>query len=144
MWPWETWEGSWGLLLKAYRQVTGIYLGLVLSWTGKESAYQSRRCKRCRFNPCVGKIPWRRKWQPLPVFLPGKPHGQGSLVGYSSWGTKSRMQLCDWAYAHAHFLSSSKQLPEMLLWNNSHVNSPVPEDPSTHLMLATSWGLWHF
>ena len=36
----------------------------------------------------VGKIPWRRKWQLMPVFWPGKPHGQRSLVGYSSWGHK--------------------------------------------------------
>ena len=34
------------------------------------------------------KIPWRRKWQPSPVFLLGKSHGQRSLVGYSSWGHK--------------------------------------------------------
>ena len=38
--------------------------------------------KRCRFDPWVGKIPWRRAWQPTPVFLPGEPHGQRSLVGY--------------------------------------------------------------
>ena len=36
-----------------------------------------------RFNSLVGKIPWRRAWQPTPVFLPGKSHGQWSLVGYS-------------------------------------------------------------
>ena len=40
------------------------------------------------FNPWVGKIPWRRKWQPTPVFLPGEFHGQRSLVGYSPWGHK--------------------------------------------------------
>ena len=40
------------------------------------------------FNPWVGKIPWRRKWQPTPVFLPGKSHGQKSLVGYSPWGCR--------------------------------------------------------
>ena len=40
------------------------------------------------FNPCVGKIPWRRKWQSTPVLLPGKSHGQRSLVGYSPWGCK--------------------------------------------------------
>ena len=34
------------------------------------------------------KIPWRRKWQPTPVFFPGEPHGQRSLVGYSPWGRK--------------------------------------------------------
>ena len=41
-----------------------------------------------RLDPWVGKIPWRRKWQPTPVFLPGKSHGQRSLVGCSSWGRK--------------------------------------------------------
>ena len=41
-----------------------------------------------RFDSWVGKIPWRRKWQPTPVFLPGKSHGQRSLVGYSPWGYK--------------------------------------------------------
>ena len=37
------------------------------------------QCKICGFNPCFRKIPWRRKWQPTPVYLPGKPHGQKSL-----------------------------------------------------------------
>ena len=46
----------------------------------KESACQFRRR---RFVPWVGKIPWRRKWQPTPIFLPGESHGQRSLVGYS-------------------------------------------------------------
>ena len=45
------------------------------------------------FDPWVGKIPWRRKWQPTPVFLLGEFHGQRSLVGYSIWVTKSRTQL---------------------------------------------------
>ena len=48
-----------------------------------ESACQCRRYRRHRFDPWVGKIPWRRKWQPTPVFLPGKLHGQRSLTGYS-------------------------------------------------------------
>ena len=37
-------------------------------------------------NPWVGKIPWRRAWQPTPVFLPGESHGQRSLAGCSPWG----------------------------------------------------------
>ena len=41
-----------------------------------------------RFNPWVRKIPWSRKWQPAPVFLSGKFHGQRTLVGYSPWGHK--------------------------------------------------------
>ena len=40
------------------------------------------------FNPWVWKIPWRKKWQPTPVFLPGKPHGRRSLVGCSPWARK--------------------------------------------------------
>ena len=41
-----------------------------------------------RFDPWVGKIPWRRKWQSTPIWLPGKSHEQRSLVGYSPWGLK--------------------------------------------------------
>ena len=46
------------------------------------------QCRRHRFAPWVEKIPWRRKWQPIPVFLLGKFHGQRSLAGYSPWGHK--------------------------------------------------------
>ena len=44
--------------------------------------------RRHRFDPCVGKIPQRRKWQPTPVFLPGGSHGQRSLRVCSPWGRK--------------------------------------------------------
>ena len=47
-----------------------------------------RRCRRLRFNPWIRKLPWRRKWQSAPVFLPGNSYGQRSLVGYSQWGRK--------------------------------------------------------
>ena len=43
---------------------------------------------RPKFNPWVGKIPWRREWLPTPVFLPGEFHGQRSLAGYCPWGCK--------------------------------------------------------
>ena len=56
--------------------------------SGKEPAYQCRRHQRLQFSLWVGKISWRRAWQPTPVFLPGKSHGQRSLVGYSPWGCK--------------------------------------------------------
>jgi len=56
--------------------------------SGKESTCQCRRHKNCRFKPWVGKIPWRRAWQPTPVFLPGEPHGQRRLVGCSPQGRK--------------------------------------------------------
>ena len=65
----------------------GIYikLGFPGGADGKELACQSRqqRCKRCRFKTWVRKILWRRKWQPIPVFLPGESPGQKSLVVYS-------------------------------------------------------------
>ena len=50
---------------------------------------ECRRQERCWFDPWVIKIAWRRKWQPTPVFLPRKSHGQRTLVGYSPWGQKS-------------------------------------------------------
>ena len=56
--------------------------------SGKEPTCQCRKHKRNRFNPLVRKIPWKRKWQPTPAFLPGKFHGQRSLVGYGPWGCK--------------------------------------------------------
>ena len=43
---------------------------------------------RYRFDSLVRKIPWRRVWQPTPLFLPGESHGQRSLEGYSLWGHK--------------------------------------------------------
>ena len=65
--------GTWYFLCKLPRWLRG-----------KESICQ---CRTWWFNPWVGKIPCRRKWQPTPIFLPGKFHGQ-SLTGYSTWGHK--------------------------------------------------------
>ena len=48
---------------------------------GKESA-----CSAGDPGSILGKVPWRREWQPTAVFLPGESHGQGSLAGYSPWG----------------------------------------------------------
>ena len=71
-----------------------IYLSFSVPYTilslprwrsGKESACQ---CRRCGFDPWVGKIPWRRKWQMAPMFLPGESQEQRSLSGYSTWGHK--------------------------------------------------------
>ena len=56
--------------------------------SGKESAYQCRRLKRCGFYPWVRKIPWRKTWQSTPVFLTGDTNGQRGLVGYSLGGLK--------------------------------------------------------
>ena len=53
---------------------------------------QCRRCNRCRFSPLVGRIRWRRKWQPTPVFLPGKPH-RGSWWATVHGVMKSQIQV---------------------------------------------------
>ena len=54
----------------------------------KKRASQCRRRKRCGFDSWARKVPWKRAWQPTPVFLPGESHCQRSLVGYSPWGHK--------------------------------------------------------
>ena len=54
--------------------------------SGKELAFQCRRCKRHRLSTWVGKIPWRGAWQHTPVFLPGESHGQRSPAGYCPQG----------------------------------------------------------
>ena len=55
---------------------------------GQRICLQCRRHRWHGLDPWIRKIPWRRKWQPTPVFLPGKFYGQGSLVGYSPWGSQ--------------------------------------------------------
>ena len=65
-----------------------IQIGCPCGASDKESAYKCKRGKRCEFDPWVGKIPWRRKLQPIPVYLPGKSHGQRSLLSYILWGWK--------------------------------------------------------
>ena len=58
-------------------------------FSGKEFTCQDRTCKTCVFDPWVGKIYCRRNWQTTSVFLPGKSHGQRSLVGCNPWVAES-------------------------------------------------------
>ena len=76
------------------------------SWSSaKEPTCQCRRCRKGGFDPYIKKIPWRKKWQPTPVFLPEKLHGQRSLAGYLAHGfTKSRTWLSDWAWLSVSIL----------------------------------------
>ena len=64
------------------------------------------QCSRPGFNPWVGKISWRRKWQPTPVFLHGKSHGRKSLVGYSPWGCKE-LDMTERLHFHFSFSTCS-------------------------------------
>ena len=94
--PFNRWR-NWGpnMLNKV---LSGIMSTGLPRWhSGKESACQGRRRKTHGFNPWVRKIPWRRKWQSAPIFLPGKLHGQRSLEGFSPRGHRVRH---DWAHSH--------------------------------------------
>ena len=68
-----------------------------LPWwlSGKEPSCQCKRwrCKRHGFHPSVGKIPWKREWQPTPVFLPGESHGRGAWQATVHGVTQSRTRL---------------------------------------------------
>ena len=92
----QAWSHIWGCAPHSTPDNNFIKLGKFLATlqvfrgntSGKEAACQCWRHKRCRFDPWVGKVPWRRAWQPTPVFLPGESHGQRSLEGYSPQGHK--------------------------------------------------------
>ena len=84
-----------------------IVMGFLGSTSGKIAACQCGRCKSLRFDPWVRKILWRRKWQPALVFLPGKFHGQRSLLGYSPWGHKES-DIIEWL-STAHMWNIIKQ-----------------------------------
>ena len=81
----------------------GIILVIGLTWWcgGTEPASQ---CRRYGFHPWIGKIPWKRKWQPTPAFLPGESHGQRNLVGYSPWDCK-KSEMTDPPPTHTHHIS---------------------------------------
>ena len=76
------------LLLKSTLTCHSLSPGLPRRLSGKESACQGTRRKRQEFSPWVRKNSCRRKWQRTPVFLPGKSHGQKSLVDNNPWGRK--------------------------------------------------------
>ena len=81
----------WQELLEKYELLFRVTLQLGRLprwWSGKELTYQCWGCKKHGFSPRVWKIPWRMKWQPTPVFFPGKFHGRRSWEGYRPWGHK--------------------------------------------------------
>ena len=98
-----------------------LHMGLMQSvlpggTNGEEPACQGRRGKRCRFDHWVRKIPWRRAWQPTPVFLSGESYGQRSLEGYSPLG-------CEELNTTAHMLIQTNSGPHMCWPHSSKVTS---------------------
>ena len=91
-----------GILPRQPQQMNPYYtilLFIMLTIYGLLLQCQCRTHKRCGFYPWAGKIPWRRKWQPTPVFLPGESHGWRSLVGYSPRVAKSRTRLSNFTFS---------------------------------------------
>ena len=88
----------------------------------------SRICpqdRRHRFDPWVGRTPWRKKWQPAPGFLPGKSHGQSSLVGYSPWGFED-LDPTEQTHTHTYIHSLSIYLSTYLsIYIYTHCNPYV-------------------
>ena len=93
--------------------------GLPRWFSGKESVCQCRRPRRCGFSPWFVKIPWRRNWQPTPVFLPWKSHEQRSLIGYHPRGQKE-LDMTQRRSTHTH----------LSLWSSL---SPLPIPMLSHL-----------
>ena len=83
----------------------------VALWVENPAAHVEDR--RRRFNPWVGKIPWRRAWQPTPVFSPGESCGQSSLVGYSPCGCRESDMTEAIEQAHTHSIPSSRHRPSL-------------------------------
>ena len=140
--------------------------GLPRWLSGKKSTCQCRRHKRHGCNPWVGKIPWRRKWQPTPVFLPGQFHGQRSLAVHGV--AKSQTQLSGWAHTHTHThthtllavpkyaeASWNKQDSVWAVWLPSPSNLGCPEHEwptfandhvcqrSSRVSCVSLWGFWN-
>ena len=101
------------------------------------------RCGRNVFDLWIGKIPWRRKWQPTPVSLPGESHGQRSLVTYSPWGHKES-DTTEWltlplSFQDSHYVRVSGRWG--LRVELSEVGSvPLWGTSQSPLVLSTLWG----
>ena len=85
LYHWSCWELLTIRGNKKLSNFQSVYLVLKLPWWLRQ---KKKRCGKLGLDPSVRKIPWRREWQPTPVFLLGISHGQRSLVVYSSWSCK--------------------------------------------------------
>ena len=123
--------------------------GAQLPWwlSGKESACQCRRRGRHGFDPWVGKIPWRRKQQPTPLFLSGKSHRQRNLAGYSPWRCKEsnmterlRMHACKGAQGENFQRLFTKRTSLVVQWlrlyapNTGDLGLIPGQETGTHML----------
>ena len=96
------------------------------------------QCGRPGFDPWVGKIPWRRKWQPTPVFLPGEYHGQRSLAGYIPWGLKESHMTERISTAHIRSVNALfLKIKEQHILNN--FSMPLEQNVLFSVFVAVCW-----
>ena len=114
----------WGFV----RNMQNSQVGFPGGASGKEPTCSAGDL-RWGFDSWVRKISWRKNWQPTPVFLPGEPHGQRSLVGYSPWGLQRvRHNWSELARTHG------------VRWNIS----PSPLQSAHMTMSSISPGTWMY
>ena len=122
--PRESLFRLWKELHWLYRLIWKGLICLQGSITGKESTYQCRRHKRCGFYPLVEKMPWRRKWQPTPVFLAWKnPMDRGARWATVHRVSRSRTQLSADTHTHTHTHTHGLQYQVLLFMNLSHIST---------------------
>ena len=124
------------------KPLSGLPFSFIRAQLGFQVAQgvQCRRHRRPGFDPQVGKIPWRRPWQPTPVFLPGESRGQRSLVGCRPWarrvGPHGSRRHCYKTQTVGVDGSALGPCP-------AHLSRPRPWSPlpssSSHVGLAESW-----
>ena len=105
-----------------------------------ELTCQCRRYRRCGFDSWVRKIPCRRKWQPTPVLLPGKSHGQRRLVAYSPWDYKRVGH--DWSNLAFMWLTFKQLFKNLFLFPVISVNIKNPHSHSSEyseVIFSFSW-----
>ena len=111
------WYNSLGSKVLLSKMRSSAYIFNILWLGGEESPCQCRRQKRRGFDPWFDKIPCGRKWQPTPLFLLGKFHGQGSLVCYNPWVAKSQTWRSTYTHTHTHKNLSWKSLGICFMWH---------------------------
>ena len=102
-------------------------MGFLGGARGRESTCQCWRLNRHGFDPWVRKIPWRRQWQPTPVFLPGKSHRQRSLEGYSPWGHKES-DMAEWLGTNTYNKCIHKYTYTQI-HADTWISTPFPDPP---------------
>ena len=103
---------------------------------GKEPAYQCRSCKRCGFDPWVRKIPWRNKWQPIPVFWPWIPEFMNSRIpwteepggmgGHKESNTTMQLSACAHAHTHTHTRARTHMHAHTHTRTHTHTHCALP------------------